>query len=198
MPRRGSDGEPTVDVDEIVESWAQLKIACTIAIGSAAGWTVEELAEHMGVSSRQTYTDKDRYRVIIKEIEKLAASLVRTNRREIKAVAVKELRAKMEGMLGGCVAAIQDAIESGDPELASKNAWRLIEQLEGKPTSTVNVNQSGTIRHAHLHVMAPETITAFEAAALRDHGLISRANHLAAAQPTESAPLMPSEATVDA
>lgn len=198
MPRRTEEGFPSVNPDELLDDWKSVKICATLAIGREAGWTVEELAEHMTVSSRQAYGDLDRYRTMIDELQKIARPLIKVSRRDVKAVAVKELRAKMEGMLGGAVAAIQDAIESGEAELAVKCAWRLIEQLEGKPTSTVNVNQSGTVHHAHLHVMDAATIAAFEASATRDTDLIARANQLAAASTPDSAHQRPSEAVIDA
>lgn len=171
-----------------------MRTAVTLAVGRAAGWTVDELAEKMNVSSRQCYGDFDRYRVIIKEVEKIAISLVKVNRREVKKLARGEVRSEMESLLGDSVAAIKDAIQNGDLELATKNAQFIVKMFE----SPAAIKFEGTINHAHLHVMAPDTIAAFEATATRDFDLIARANRLAAAQPTDSPLQRPSEAVVDA
>ncbi len=171
-----------------------MRTAVTLAVGRAAGWTVEELAEKMNVSSRQCYTDLDRYRAIIREIEKIATSLVKVNRREVKKLAKGEVRAEMESMLGESLAAIKDAVQNGDLDLASKNAWGIVKMFE----SPAALKIEGTFNHAHLHVMSAETIAAFEAAAHRDSGLIARANRLAAPQTSEQPLQRPSEAVVDA
>lgn len=171
-----------------------MRVAVTLAVGRAAGWTVDELAEKMNVSSRQCYGDFDRFRAVIKEIETIAISLVKVNRREVKKLAKGEVRAEMEGLLGESIAAIKNAIQNGDLDLASKNAQFIVKMFE----SPAAIKFEGTISHAHLHVMAPETIAAFESTALRDVDLIARANQLAAGNPSESNVQRPSEAVIDA
>lgn len=194
MPRRTAEGVPAVNLDEVLEDWSQLRTVVMLAVGRVSGWTVEELAEKMNVSSRVCYTDLDRYRTVIKEIERIAVGLVKVNRREVKKIARGEVRTELEGLLGDSVAAIQDAIQNGDLELATKNAQFIVKMFE----SPAAIKFEGTVNHAHLHVMSPEMIAAFEATALRDSALIARANRLVAPQALDSAPQRPSEAVIDA
>lgn len=179
---KNEDGFPSVNVDELIEDWGQVKICITIAVGKASGWTNIELAEKLGVSDRMVYNYADRFSTVLAELEKMVAPLIKMNRREIKQVALDKAYEELEKLVGDSMGAIQAAIQDNNLDLASRNAWAVIHQLKGKPTNTVNMNTTGTVNHQH-YVMPATTALAFEEDAEADQELFRVANKLRPSQP---------------
>lgn len=155
-----------------------------IAVGLAAGATKDEVAESLGCTSRTIYNELGRGGVI-QEIINTVKPLVKVNRREFKAIAKEKAEDELEKYLGAAIGAIERALTEGDDvKTAADNAWKLIHQLRGSPTSTVKTLHGGTVTHRHeLYVLPKSTLRAFGADVERDADLLGAAKLLEAPAP---------------
>lgn len=149
------------------------------AVGLASGVPIKELAELANLSERSVYTHLDASEGNIGRIRSLVAPLVKVSRRELREIAADKADQELESLLGAGVDAFRDALASGDVKLALEAAEKLFNRVKGRPSSTLNVNQSGRIDHLHAHFTVPNDVAqGLVRDARADAALHGRANQL--------------------